>query len=446
MLKQENIIEKFKIQFRRFEESLNGQKEQPLHGLRKKAIETLEEIGIPTTKDEEWRFTDLSPLFEKSFRLLTKEQYSQLSPDAVKPFLYREFNGPQFVFVDGVFSPELSTQIDDDMFGIVLTSLKQFIRQEPQVLNALAGDGFSEKNAFAALNTAFATDGMVIQIPDNIVFKSPINILYLSSDQASSTAIHARNLIHVGKHAQARIIETYLSLDETDHFTNTMTTIAIEEGGHLIHNKIQNESQKAFHIGNLFVGQHEKSRFVSNNIALGGYLVRNNLNVALQQKYAEAQLNGLYMGNDTQHIDNNTLIDHVSSDCTSHELYQGILAEQATAVFSGKILVRPNAQKTDAIQNNRCLLLSDDARINTKPQLEIYADDVKCTHGATVGQLDEEAIFYLQSRGIAKQRAKNLMIYAFAEGIIQQIKVESVRDFVDQLILKRFKENMNFVK
>lgn len=446
MLKQENIIEKFKIQFKHFEEGLNGQKEQPLHGLRKKAIETLEDMGIPTMKDEEWRFTNLEPLFQKSFQLSTQEQIPQLSRNAVQPFLYREFNGPQFVFVDGVFSPELSTKIDDDMFGIVMTTFRQFINQDPQLVQELTGDGFAEKNTFAALNTAFATNGMVIQIPDNIVFKSPINILYLSSDQAGSTAIHARNVIKVGKHSQARIIETYLSLDATDHFTNTMTTITVEDGGHLIHNKIQNESQKAFHIGNLFVSQNENSQFVSNNIALGGYLVRNNLIVALRRKHAETQLNGLYMGNDTQHIDNNTLIDHVASNCSSHELYQGILGEQATAVFSGKILVRPDAQKTDAIQNNRCLLLSDDARINTKPQLEIYADDVKCTHGATVGQLDEEAIFYLQSRGIAKQRAKNLMIYAFAEGIIQQMKVESVREFVDRLILQRFKESMNFVK
>ncbi len=446
MLNQEQIIEKFKIQFQHFEEDLNGQKEQVLHGLRKQALEALQDIGIPTKKDEEWRFTDLQPLFEKSFHLIAQSQAKPISKKEVAPFLYRNFNGPQFVFVDGLFVEELSTKLDKETFGIVMTSLKEFVRGNPQAAEEIFNSGFDGENTFSALNTAFVKDGMVIRVPDNIVLDSPINILYITSGRAGAHAHHVRNVINIGKQAQARIIETYLSLAETDHFTNTLTTVKLAPSGRLIHNKIQNESQRAFHIGNLFVNQQSQSHFVSNNIALGGGLVRNNLRVILSGELAETRLNGLYMGNRTQHIDNNTLIDHATSQCTSHELYQGILGEQATAVFSGKILVRPDAQKTDAVQNNRCLLLSDEARINTKPQLEIYADDVKCTHGATVGQLDEEAIFYLQSRGISKQRAKNLMIYAFAESIIQQMKVQAVRDFVDELILQRFKENMNFVK
>ncbi len=446
MLNQEQIIEKFKIQFRRFEEDLNGQKEQALHALRRQALETLRDIGIPTKKDEEWRFTDLQPLFEKTFHVSTAEARPAVTQREISPFLYENFNGPQFVFVDGLFVPEFSTKIDAQTFGIVFASLKEFTRQNPEAARQMLKNENAGENTFSVLNTAFVADGMVIQIPDNVVLNSPVHILYVSSPGASAAAHHVRNIIKVGKQAQARIIETYVSLQESDHFTNTMTTVKIEAGGHLIHNKIQNESQQAFHIGNLFVRQQADSHFVSNNIALGGGLVRNNLYVTLAQENAETRLNGLYMGNRSQHIDNNTLIDHVASRCTSHELYQGILGEQATAVFSGKILVRPDAQKTDAVQNNRCLLLSDEARINTKPQLEIYADDVKCTHGATVGQLDEEAIFYLQSRGISKQRAKNLMIYAFAESIIQQMKVQPVREFVDRLILQRFKENMNFVK
>ncbi len=446
MLNQENIIEKYKIQFKNFEADLNGQKEHPLHGVRKKAIELLEDVGIPTTRDEEWRFTNLQPLLEKSFAVALPGQAPHINKEVLKPFLYQDFSGPQFVFVDGVFSEELSTQIEQDTFGILLTSLQEYIRQNPQALQLLAEEPALRNNAFCALNMAFVSDGIVIRVPDNVVLESPVNILYLSSSQAGQTANHVRNVITIGKHAQARIVETYLSLETSEHFTNTLTTIDIDQDGHLIHNKIQNESLKAFHIGNLFVRQNKGSHFVSNNIALGGRLVRNNLVITLQQENAETQLNGLYMGNQTQHIDNNTLIDHAVSNGTSHELYQGILGDQATAVFSGKILVRPDAQKTDAVQNNHCLLLSDDARINTKPQLEIYADDVKCTHGATVGQLDEEAIFYLRSRGISEQRAKNLMIYAFAEHIIGQMKIAPVRQFVDNIILQRFKENMNFVK
>ncbi len=446
MLNRKTIIEKYKNNFEQFEKAVNEQKEHSLRNLRNDAMRIFEELGVPTKKDEEWRFTDLQPLFDKPFRLILPQGVSFPDKRELCSFLYQNFNGPQFVFVDGVFSAELSTAIDRETFGIVLTSLSGHIREDVRALHELGEEKTIRANAFAALNTAFATDGMVIRVPDNVVIEAPVNILYISSRNARGTAHSVRNMIKIGKHAQARIIETYLSLAETDHFTNTMTTIDIAAGGRLIHNKIQNESVQAFHIGNLFVRQNQNSRFVSNNIAFGGKLVRNNITVTLQGQGADTHLYGLYLGNRQQHIDNNTLIDHAVSECTSNELYQGILSDKATAVFSGKILVRPDAQKTDAVQNNRCLLLSDDARINTKPQLEIYADDVKCTHGATVGQLDEEAIFYLRSRGISQQRAKNLMIYAFAEHIIEQMKVASVREFVDAILLKRFKENMNFVK
>lgn len=446
MLNKENIIEQFKIQFNQYEQSLNGQKEWPVHQVRRQAMAILDEIGIPTRKDEEWRFTDLEPLFLRKFNLAQGDAAQAIREDQVRKFLYRNFDGPQLVFIDGHFVPQLSTKIEAGNQEITITSLARFLKENGNAREFLANEEITRHNTFSALNTAFMQDGVMIEIADNIVLQAPINILYLSSTKANARASHVRNWIKVGKNAQVRVIETYLSLQSTEHFTNTLTMVSIDENGHLIHNKIQNESQKAFHIGNLFVRQQRASQFVSNNIAFGGKLVRNNIFVALQGEGGNAELNGLYMGNDAQHIDNNTLIDHAVSECTSRELYQGILNDTATAVFSGKILVEPNAQKTDADQSNNCILLSDEARINTKPQLEIYADDVRCTHGATVGQLDAEAIFYLQSRGISRQRAKNLLIYSFAERIIEQMKVASVREFVDAIILQRFKENMNFTR
>ncbi len=445
MINKEQIIEQFEELFRRYEAQLNGQKEQAVHAVRRKAMEALAEVGIPTRKDEEWRFTDLQPLFSRSFDLPAKESVQTVTTEQVQPFLYVDFPGPQLVFVDGQFAPQLSTKIESNA-EVTIRPLAQMLEENPDGFDYLADETILKNNTFTALNTAFARDGVVIEVADRVVLQSPINILYLSSGKANGVAQNVRTVVRVGKNAQVRVIETFLSMDDTEHFTNTLTLLQLDENAHAVHNKVQNESQTAFHMGNIFVRQQANSHFVSNNLAFGGKLVRTNILVTLQGEGGETQLNGLYMGNDTQHIDNNTLIDHAVSNCSSRELYQGILNDTATAVFSGKILVRPGAQKTDADQSNNCLLLSDEARIDTKPQLEIYADDVRCTHGATVGQLDADAIFYLRSRGISEQRAKNLLIYSFAERIIDQMKVESVREFVDAIILQRFKENMNFSK
>ncbi len=445
MINKEQIIEQFEELFRRYEAQLNGQKEQAVHAVRRKAIEALAEVGIPTRKDEEWRFTDLQPLFSRSFDLPVKESGQAVTAGQVQPFLYVDFPGPQLVFVDGQFAPHLSTNIKDNA-EVVIRPLAQMLKENPDGFDFMADEAILKNNTFTALNTAFAQDGVFIEVADRVVLQSPINILYLSSGKATGVAQNVRTVVRVGKNAQVRVIETFLSMKQTEHFTNTLTLLQLDENAHAVHNKVQNESQAAFHMGNIFVRQQANSHFVSNNLAFGGKLVRTNILVTLQGEGGEAQLNGLYMGNDAQHIDNNTLIDHAVSNCSSRELYQGILNDTATAVFSGKILVRPGAQKTDADQSNNCLLLSDEARIDTKPQLEIYADDVRCTHGATVGQLDADAIFYLRSRGISEQRAKNLLIYSFAERIIDQMKVESVREFVDAIILQRFKENMNFSK
>ncbi len=440
-------LETIKNQFEKLEHRLNGLKDHPVHQVRKSALAFVEQKGFPTRKDEEWRFTDLRPLLETQFQLPEPQVVNSLSEQQVKSFTYSDFNGPQLVFVNGFFALHLSI-VPQDQGEIRITSIGEELKNGNQkVLEEVSVKNVVESNIFSALNTAFFTDGVVIEIPDETVLKAPINILHLTYASGVNPETAVRHILKVGKNSFVRLIETYRSFaDEAVGFTNALVTFNLSENAQVIHSKVQYENLKSFHLSNTFVVQQQNSRYVSNNIALGGRLVRNNINITLSGRNADAVLNGLYMGHGHQHIDNHTLIDHAVPECTSNELYQGILNDRSTAVFAGKILVRPDAQKTDAVQANNCLLLSEEAVVDTMPQLEIYADDVKCTHGATVGQLDEDAIFYLRSRGIGEQRAKNLLIYSFAERIIEQIKVDSVREVVDDLLLQRFREDMNFSK
>ena len=258
--------------------------------------------------------------------------------------------------------------------------------------------------------------------------------------------VYLRNLIFLSENSQARIVESHFNLKDGLYFNNPVSEIRIAENSRLNHIRIQNESNKAYHIGSIFVDQKQNSHYFSTSLSFGGKIARNNIYTKLDGEGIEAILNGLYMGHGDQLVDNHTFIDHMKPNCESHELYQGILTDNANGVFSGKIMVHPAAQKTDAKQSNNCLLLSDEARINSKPQLEIYADDVRCTHGATVGQLNENAIFYLRSRGISEQLAKNILTYAFVEQVVEGIGIDTVRDYVDNVILERLKEDMNFVK
>lgn len=438
-------IDLIKQQFEQFQSRLNGQKQLPAHQLRKVALEHVLQNRLPSAKDEEWRFTNPQPLLETPFQVADDQVGKSLTLDQLQPYLYSGFEGINLVFVNGYFMPHLSSQLEANG-PIKIKPLSEAVQKDEKLLAEIHTKEIVEYNTFSALNVAMFSDGLYLEIPSETVLEVPVNILNLGLGQKRNANNVLRNIIKIGDHSFVRLIETFLSLDDELHFTNSLTTVALGEHARMVHNKIHNENSSAYHVKNVLVKQQQSSQYVSNNITFGGRLVRNNIKVTLQGEFADAKLNGLYMGHGSQHQDNHTLIEHAAPNCTSHELYQGILIDKASAVFAGKILVERDAQKTDAIQSNNCLLLSDDARIDTMPQLEIYADDVKCTHGATVGQLDEEAIFYLRSRGISETRAKNFLIYSFAEQIIEQIKVDSVRDYVDQIILQRFKEDMNFVK
>ena len=301
-------------------------------------------------------------------------------------------------------------------------------------LSGLGQIASDKHNPFTALNTCFLSDGGYLVVPDGMVVERPIVIFYLSNAGNNPSVSHPRSLIVIGKNARATVVERYIG--EGTYFTNAVTEISLAEGAILDHVKVQDESATAYHIANTQIVLAAKSNFTSHFLSLGGSLVRNEVRVRFDGEHAEATVNGLYLANRTQHIDNFTVIDHAKPNCASHELYKGILGDRAHGVFNGKILVRKDAQKTDAKQTNKVLLLSDDATINTKPQLEIFADDVKCTHGATIGQLDANKLFYLQSRGIPLDAARRLLTFAFANDVVNRLKIESLREELEARIVK----------
>lgn len=431
-------------QFEQFEKGLNGQKNSLWHQGRRTAFAAFEKNGFPTTNDEEWRFTSLKPLTERAFNIANADILKKITKQDISTFLFADWAGVQLVFIDGHFCTEFSAAPDKHS-KIIFRSLNSTSGNMPApVLERLSPKKIVDENAFIALNISFLQDGAQLHISDDSTATEPIHVLFISTTSGDAQMTHPRLLISVGKNAQSMMIESYVSLADFSCFTNAVTDIEIGENAELTHYRLQNESLKAIHIGNVYVKQESNSRYFSNSITFGGSLTRNNLNVRLQGPGTSATLNGLYLAHGTQHIDNHTFIDHAQPHCESHELYQGVLSDEAHGVFSGKILVRPDAQKTDAKQSNNCLLLSDTARINSKPQLEIYADDVKCTHGATVGHLDQDSIFYLRSRGIPEAKAKNILTYAFAERVIEDIKIPQVREYVDRILLQRLKGIMSF--
>ena len=290
------------------------------------------------------------------------------------------------------------------------------------------------RNAFTALNTAFVEDGAFVYLPKDAVVKEPIHLLFLSTASKDPAVCHPRNLIVAGSSAQATVIESYAGLEGGVYFTNAVTEIVTGEQSRIDHTRLQRESERAFHVATMEVSQHRDSAFASRSISIGAKLVRNDLNVLLNGEGCDCTLDGLYLAGGEQHVDNHTTIDHAKPHCSSRELYKGILDGKSTGVFNGKIIVRKDAQKTDARQTNNNLLLSEESLINTKPQLEILADDVKCTHGATIGQLDEEALFYLRTRGIGDAAARSLLTYAFASEIIGRIRIQPIQCRLDLLL------------
>ena len=411
-----------------------------LSRLRSEAWRRFLSRGFPTTRDEEWRFTSVAPIAERAFALAPRSDESRASIDVDA---HRLTDGPaaELVFVNGRHVPALST-LGLLPHGVRVGSLAVSLASSPDVVaNHLARIASRDSNPFVALNTAFLDDGAYIELPAGAVVERPIHILFVTARESRRglgegggdrpTMTHPRVVVIMGAHSQAAIVETYAGPIGTSYFTNTVSEILVGDDAVLSHIKLQHEGTAAFHVGATHVDVQRGASYVSNAISLGGELTRHDIVASLNGEGVDCTLNGLYCADAERLVDNHTTIDHAKPHCGSREIYKGILGDRARGVFNGKIIVRPDAQKTDAKQTNRALLLSEDARINTKPQLEIFANDVKCTHGAAVGQLDEEALFYLRSRGLSDVAARHLLIRAFAADVLNRIPIDAVRSNVD---------------
>ena len=399
-----------------------------LRASREDAMRRFAANGFPSTRHEDWRFTNISPIADTEFA----SDGPQPTPAQIASFLFPEANPLVAVIAGGRFSPSLSS-LEGVPKGVVIGSLAEAVRGggTAETLTTLAqGD-----HPFAWLNTGLFEDGVFVHVAAGVVLERPIQIHVASEAGTDPVATHPRVLIVADDNSQASVIESYGGPEGQTYFTNAITEIAVGAGAVVHHVKVQRESRKAFHVSGTFATLQRGSVFSSHSISFGGAIVRNDITALLDGEGAEATLNGLYLADGDRLVDNHTVIDHAKAHCPSHEVYKGVLGGKARAVFNGKIFVRQDAQKTNAKQTNKALLLSDDAQINTKPQLEIFADDVKCTHGAAIGQLDEDALFYLRARGISRLDAQHFLIRAFAGEVLQGVKPAAIRDRLERLML-----------
>ncbi len=394
------------------------------------------EMGFPTTRHEEWRFTNVAPALQTPWRI-SEAPGRNLTEREIAPLTFG-LDGYRLVFIDGHFCEPLSIA-PPTTESLRVGSLKAEIAAGlPELEKHLTRYAPHEGNVFTALNTAFFQDGGCVWVGAGAVIERPIHLLFVSAASEAGATAHPRNLIIVERGGAVKIVESYASLGNAPNVTNAVTELAIEAEAQVEHCKVQTESERAFHFATIQARQGGGSRWTSHSIAIGGRIARNQIQSLLNGEGAACTLNGLYLGRGEQLLDHHTVVDHARPRCESHEFYHGILGGRAHGVFNGKIFVRPHAQKTNAKQTNRNLLLSEEAVIDTKPQLEIFADDVKCTHGATIGQMDEEAIFYLRSRGIGLDHARRMLIRAFASGVVERIGMEPVRAQLDRMLNERF--------
>ena len=402
-----------------------------LEDLRGRAAAAFAALGFPTVRDEEWRFTNVGPIAATEFRL--PGAGAPVTEADLAAYLYSDA-AHRIVIVDGRFSSALS-RVADLPVGVRVGSLAAAVTEHEDAVQRYFGQiaDFGTR-AFTALNTALATDGAYVYVPDGVVVDAPLQLLFVATASPGQAPVlaSARTLLVAGDRSQCRVVETYAGPRGAAYFTNAVTEVALGEGAVVDHYKVQEESAEAFHIASMYVHAVRNANFSSHSFSLGGRLVRNDVNAHLDGEGAECTLNGLYLADGDRLVDNHTAIDHAKPHCPSHEIYKGILGGRARAVFNGKIVVRQDAQKTDAKQTNRALLLTDDASINTKPQLEIFADDVKCTHGAAIGQLDEDALFYLRARGLTHAEARDMLIHAFAGEILDRVKIDPLREALER--------------
>ena len=434
------LKEKLLSSFMAFEEKIDVHSE--LHDIRTNAIKNFENKGFPTKKEEAWKYTSLTAILKNDFSVFPKQENAIEFNDVKKYFLH-EIDTHKVIFIDGIFASFLSATTHDGLDVCLMSSALNKPKYKmiiDQYFNKIA----SKDESLTSLNTAFASEGAYINIPKSKVVEKPIEIIYFSTGSEAALLVQPRNLVIVGENAHVQIIERHQSLNENPVLTNSVTEIFAQKRAIVDYYKIQNDNLEANLIDNTFVSQKQESNVSVNTFSFGGNLTRNNLNFYHFGERIVSHLNGITIIGEKQHVDHYTLVQHATPNCESHQDYKGIFSDRATGVFNGKIFVEKEAQKTNAFQKSNNILLSDKATINAKPQLEIFADDVKCSHGCTIGQLDETAMFYMQSRGIPKKEAKALLMYAFSNAVIESIKIPELKQRITKIIATKLGVKMGF--
>lgn len=430
-----DLKEKLIASFMAFENRGNVDLDSKVHGIRTKAIDSFEKNGFPSRRDEEWKYTSLNSLLKNDYSVFPKHE-STVELKQVKKYFLHEIESYKIVFIDGIYSSFLSDTSHDVADVCILSSaLKQ--PKYKMIIDHYFGTVASEKDSLTSLNTAFSKEGAFINIPKNTVLPKPIQILHFSTGNESEIMIQPRNLVVVGENSHVQIYERHQSLSKNIVLTNAVTEVFAHKRAIADIYKIQNDRDEASLIDNTYVQQKDSSIVSVNTFSFGGKLIRNNLEFHQEGEHITSNLNGISVIGGKQHVDNHTLVHHKFPNCESHELYKGIYEDKSTGVFNGKVIVDKEAQKTNAFQQNDNVLIGDKASINTKPQLEIFADDVKCSHGCTIGQLDESALFYLQSRGIPKKEAKGLLLFAFCNDVVEKIKIHGLKSRINVLLAEK---------
>lgn len=435
-----DLKEKLLSSFMAFEEQVDVNAD--LHDIRTAAIKNFENKGFPSKRDEAWKYTSLNAVLKNDFSVFPKQENSVESSDVRKFFLH-EIDTYKVVFVDGVFNSFLSSTTHDGI-DVCLMSSALTKPKYKLVIDEYFNQIASRDESLTSLNTAFANEGAYINIPKSKVAEKPIEIIYFSTGSEAALLVQPRNLVIVNENANVQIIERHQSLNANPVLTNSVTEIFANKRAIVDYYKVQNDNSDASLIDNTYIAQKEQSHVSVHTFSFGGNITRNNLNFYHQGERIDSTLKGITIIGDRQHVDHHTLVQHATPNCESHQNYKGIFADRSTGVFNGKIFVEKEAQKTDAFQQNNNILLGDKSTINAKPQLEIFADDVKCSHGCTIGQLDERAMFYMQSRGIPKKEAKALLMYAFSNEVIESIKIPELKSRITKIIATKLGVKMGF--
>ncbi len=430
-----DLKDKLLASFMAFENNGSLDLDSKVHEIRTEAIERFEQNGFPTRKDEEWKYTSLNSLLKTDYSVFPKAE-TGIEFKEVKKYFLHEIESYKIVFVDGVYSSFLSdTSHEGADICILSSALKQ--PKYKMVIDHYFGTVASEKDSLTSLNTAFSKEGVFVNVPKNTVLPKPIQVLYFSTGSEKEIMLQPRNLIIAGENSHVQIYERHQNLSENVVLTNAVTEIFAAKRAIVDAYKIQNDRPNSSLIDNTYVQQKDSSIVSVNTYSFGGNLIRNNLEFHHEGQHITSNLNGITVISDKQHVDNHTLVHHKHENCESHELYKGIFDGKSTGVFNGKVIVDKEAQKTNAFQQNDNILISDKSSINTKPQLEIFADDVKCSHGCTIGQLDEKALFYMQSRGIPEKEARGLMLFAFCNEAVEKIKIPALKSRIIKLLAEK---------